>query len=72
MVTHIKNVVKHREIALAAFVDIEMAFDCNFFEYIIKAAEVWILAYNLSVDWLHDGWQENYSHTCRTESYRVV
>jgi len=29
--------VKHKEIALTDFVDIERAFDFNFFEYIIKA-----------------------------------
>lgn len=39
--------MKHRAIALAAFIDIERVFDGTFFEYIIKAAEVWVLAYNL-------------------------
>lgn len=47
--------MKHREIAHVAFVDIARAFDGNFFEYIIKAAEIWVLAYNLSVDRLHAG-----------------
>jgi len=47
--------VKHKEIALAALVDTERALNGTFFEYIIKAAEVWVLAYNLSVDCLHAG-----------------
>jgi hypothetical protein len=39
MVTHAGDAVKHREIALGAFLDIEGAFDRKSFEVIIKAAE---------------------------------
>jgi len=44
LVTHIENAVKHKEIALAAFIGIERAFDVTFFECVIKLAEVWVLA----------------------------
>jgi len=70
VITHIHKAVENRKLHLS-FLDIEGASDStsHYIKKGYKMACTW--RHTLVMDWLHAGWQKNYSHTHRRNTGRV-